>query len=559
MNGELFEIESGRERRSLPLVDRRPRVVLVNSNQVKPTIAPIAFDYLHEPLVEAGFEVDILDLCFSDDYEDTIARYCRKQRVDFWGVTLRNTDDVYFSSQHSFIPLARAMIAALKRHRAVPLTVGGVGFSIMPEKIIELTGADYGIVCEGEVAFPELLTRLSKNQPVDDVPNLVHRTPEGIKKNPVRYAELGELSSHQRRLANNEKYFLYGGQAAVETKRGCNRRCIYCVEPLTKGGKIRFHTPAQVADQIESLVDRGIYAFHVNDSEFNLSIKHPIAVCEELIKRGLHERVEWYAYGMPAPFPDELAAAMSEAGCVGMNFGADAASEKMLRILRRTFTKADVGKAVETSRKHGLRYIIEILFGAPGETGETVKETVDYLKEIDAERVSVTAGLRIFPGTELERMVRAEGISRNNPNLYGAIENNEDLMQPLFYLPTTIHDQPLEYIDELTRGDTRFFGVNSDGFNYNANDLLVDAINDGARGAYWSILSDAVDVQRSQLAANANYAGRNAPVCGRPSGMFSRFRSSPPSQAAVAAERLVQAQRARRSIIPSARPRSWAW
>ncbi len=558
MSRELSIFGAGRQHGNV--VGIRPRVVLVNSNQVKPTIAPIAFDYLHEPLAAAGFEVDVLDLCFADDYEEAIARYCRAGRVDFWGVTLRNTDDVYFSSQHSFLPVAKNMIAALKRHADVPLTMGGVGFSVMPERILEMCGADYGIVCEGEVAFPELLTRLWRKQPVDDVPNLVHRQHGVIKRNPVRYAALETVQSHKRKLANNEKYFLYGGQAAVETKRGCNRRCIYCVEPLTKGGKLRFHTPEQVADQIESLVDRGIYAFHINDSEFNLSIKHPIAVCDELIRRGLHRRIEWYAYGMPAPFPDELAKRMREAGCAGMNFGADAASDKMLRILKRTFTKADVGAAVETSRRHGLRYIIEILFGAPGETAETVKETVDYMKEIDAERVSVTAGLRVFPGTELERMVRAEGISRDNPNLYGAVENNDDLIEPLFYLPTSIAPSPLEYIDELTRGDTRFFGVNTDGFNYNANDLLVEAIADGARGAYWAILSDTVAARREQLAANPNYMGRNQPAaCGRMSGMFGRYRTTPPSQAAEEAERTVQARKHRRSMELRERPRTWAW
>lgn len=536
----------------------KPRVVLVNSNQVRPTVAPIAFDYLHEPLVEAGFEVDLLDLCFADDYEDAIARYCRTRRVDYWGVTFRNTDDVYFSSQHSFIPLVRDMVAALKRHAPVPLTMGGVGFSIMPEKIMELCGADFGIVCEGEVAFPELLKRLQKREPVHDVPNLVYRTPEGIKRNPVRYAELSQLSSHKRKLANNERYFLYGGQAAVETKRGCNRRCIYCVEPISKGGKLRFHTPEQVADQIESLVDRGIYAFHFNDSEFNLSIKHPIAVCDEIIRRGLHKRIEWYAYGMPAPFPDELARKMREAGCVGMNFGADAACDKMLRILKRTFTKADVGRAVETSRRHGLRYIIELLFGAPGETAETVKETIDYMREIDAERVSVTAGLRVFPGTELERIVRAEGIHRDNPNLFGAIEDNDDLLKPLFYLPTTIADKPLEYIDELTRGDPRFFGVNTDGFNYNANDLLVEAINAGARGAYWAILSDSVAARRAQLLGMTNYEGQS-PLSGCRKSAASASAGPHNSEAAVQAERVVLLQRQEKKRAVRERPRTWAW
>jgi len=539
----------------IALRPNKPRVVLVNTNQIRPTIAPIAFDYLHEPLVRAGFQVDILDLCFSDDFEDSIARYCATRRVDFWGVTLRNTDDVYFSSQQSFIPVVASMIAALRRHRDVPVTVGGVGFSVMPELILERIGADYGIVCEGEVAFPELLLRLRDGRAIDDVPNLVFRGEQGIVRNPVRYAELDEVPSHRRTLVNNERYFLHGGQAAVETKRGCNRRCIYCVEPISKGSRIRFHTPAQVADQIESLVERGIYAFHINDSEFNLGVRHPIAVCDEIIRRGLHTKIEWYAYGMPAPFPEELARKMREAGCVGMNFGADAASDTMLTILRRTFTKADIGRALETSRRAGLRTIIELLFGAPGETRETIRETIDYMKAIDAERVSVTAGLRVFPGTELERLIRAEGFTKDNPNLSGAIEGNDSMLEPVFYLPTSMGANPLEYIASLTDGDPRFFGVNTDGFNYNSNQLLVDAIAAGARGAYWSILSDSVAAYREALAPNEGSCRRSTRSTG-PVPSISHLVASP---TAVEAARRAQTYAQRRRSLPRERPTTWAW
>lgn len=478
----------------------RPLVVLVNTNQIQPPIAPIAFDYLYEPLIQAGFQVDILDLCFAADYKEAIVRYCATHQVDFWGVTLRNTDDVYFASQQSFLDLVREMIAALKRQRNVPVTLGGVGFSIMPERILERCGADYGIVCEGEVAFPALLGCLRAGQPLDSVPNLVWRTDAGIVRNPVRYADLLTLPTHQRTLVDNERYFLHGGQAGIETKRGCNRRCIYCVEPLTKGQRLRFHSPAQVADQIQNLVERGIFAFHINDSEFNLSIQHPIAICDELIRRNLHRRIEWYAYGMPAPFPDHLASKMREAGCVGMNFGTDSASEVMLAVLQRTFTKEDIRSALKTCRRHGLRSLVELLFGAPGETAATIKETIEFMQEIDAESVSITAGLRVFPGTELERMVRAEGITPDNPNLFGAITDNEDLSKPLFYLRAAIADNPLEYIASLTRGDPRFFTVNAEILNYSTNQALIDAISAGARGAYWSILTEIDAVRRSAAA-----------------------------------------------------------
>jgi hypothetical protein len=140
------------------------------------------------------------------------------------------------------------------------------------------------------------------------------------------------------------------------------------------------------------------------------------------------------------------------------------------------------------------------------------------LKAIDAERVSVTAGLRVFPGTELEQMVRAEGITPDNPNLFGVIEDNEDLLQPLFYLPVTIAPKPLEYIAELTKGDERFFGVNADGFNYNANDVLVDAIARGEKGAYWAILSDCFKRHRAEMSANASYGAGRAPAYVGPDG-----------------------------------------
>src|SRR5262249_39093413 len=154
----------------------------------------------------------------------------------------------------------REMVAALRLRRDVPIIMGGVGFSIMPEKILEYCGADFGIVCEGEVSFPMLLTRLVNKQPYDDISGLVYRSGGQFKRNPVAFANLVAVGAHHRLLVNNEKYFATGGLAAVETKRGCTRACIYCVEPLVKGRRVRLRDPRDIADEIESLADRGIYA-----------------------------------------------------------------------------------------------------------------------------------------------------------------------------------------------------------------------------------------------------------------------------------------------------------
>ncbi len=321
---------------------------------------------------------------------------------------------------------------------------------------------------------------------------MVYRNGDGVHSTPLAPNTCGplrDIGPHKRELVDNEHYFAKGGQLGIETKRGCNRACIYCVEPLIKGRQVRLRDPEDVVDEMESLVERGLNVFHINDSEFNLSIAHPLALCDAIIRRNLASKIRWYAYGMPRPFPDELAAAMKAAGCVGMNFGVDSASEKMLKILRRTFRPADIEHAVNTAKRHGLEHIIELLFGAPGETQETVRETIEFIKRVNPERVSVTVGLRIFPGTELERMIRSEGLDESNPNLHGHINGNDDLLHPVFYLPTTLGPDPQKFIADLIGDDRRFFGANTSMFNYNANDALVEAIAQGERGAYWSILN----------------------------------------------------------------------
>jgi radical SAM superfamily enzyme YgiQ (UPF0313 family) len=467
------------------------RVTFVNTNQVKPAIAPIAFDYLSAPMERAGFELKLLDLCFADDCDAAIVEHCRTHAPHYWAVTLRNTDDVYFSSGYSFLEKIRDIVASLRRACPVPVVMGGAGFSVMPEKLLAYLGADFGVVREGEFSLPELLTCLEEGRSFTHIAGLVYRSVDGVHSTPLAPNSCGpldRLGPHKRELVDNKHYFAKGGQIGIETKRGCNRSCIYCVEPLIKGRTVRLRNPEDVVDEMEGLVERGIDVFHINDSEFNLSIAHPLALCRAIIQRNLAPRIQWYAYGMPRPFPDELAAAMKAAGCVGMNFGVDSASEKMLRILRRTFAPGDIERAVQTVKRHGLEHIIELLFGAPGETQDTVRETIEFIKRVDPERVSVTVGLRIFPGTELERMIRREGLDGSNPNLHGHVDGNGDLLHPVFYLPTTLGPDPQKFIAELIGDDSRFFGANTNLFNYNANEALVEAIAQGERGAYWSIL-----------------------------------------------------------------------
>lgn len=470
--------------------DARPVVAMVNTNRIRPVVAPIAFDYLYEPLCEAGFAPILLDLCFEDDWRPAIMRMVARDAPDFWGVTLRNTDDACFSGKHSFLDLVRDMINEIRAWSASPVVLGGVGFSVAPGAILSRCGADFGIQREGERSFPELLSRLRKGAPFDDIPGLVFRRRDEIVVVPPGMADLSETPARGRAFVDNARYFAEGGMVAIETKRGCNRSCIYCVEPGVKGRKVRLRPPALAVDEMERLADRGLDAFHINDSEFNLDVEHAHAFCDEIRRRGdLARRIRWYAYGMPHPFPQQLADAMIAAGCAGMNFGVDSADDHILRTIRRTFRRRHIVQMIETCRTAGLLSMIELLFGFPEETYETAENSIRFMQACDAPLVSLTAGIRVFPGTVMAEIVAREGLSTANPNLHGAIEGNEQMLEPLFYLPSRLGPDFVGAISRLVAGDSRFLPMNSPIMNYDDNGILVEEIAKGARGAYWDILN----------------------------------------------------------------------
>ena len=130
---------------------------------------------------------------------------------------------------------------------------------------------------------------------------------------------------------DNGRYFAFGGQIGLETKRGCHRQCLYCADPVAKGSFVRLRDVRHIADEAKALLVQGIDMLHLCDSEFNLPRDHALAVCREFIRQGLGERINWYAYLSVVPFDKELAKAMQRAGCVGIDFTTDSAHAEMLK------------------------------------------------------------------------------------------------------------------------------------------------------------------------------------------------------------------------------------
>jgi radical SAM superfamily enzyme YgiQ (UPF0313 family) len=194
------------------------------------------------------------------------------------------------------------------------------------------------------------------------------------------------------------------------------------------------------------------------------------------------------------PFDAGLASAMRKAGCVGIDFTGDSASPAMLKTYRQPHTAEDLALAVRLSRHAGIKVMIDLLLGGPGETPQTAKQTIGFIKQINPDCAGAPLGVRIYPGTEMVNIVAAEGRLETNPNIHRKYTGPVDLFRPTFYISHLLGERPARLIKDLIAGDKRFFepidevdAVSTD-HNYNDNTELVNAIKAGARGAYWHIL-----------------------------------------------------------------------
>jgi radical SAM superfamily enzyme YgiQ (UPF0313 family) len=473
-------------------------LVLVNTNRMTPPIGPIGLDYVACAARDAALDVRVADLCLAPDRAAALDDAFAGAEARLVGLSFRNVDDSFWPSGTSFLPVLAETIEAVRERSSAPIVLGGVGLSIFAERILRETGVEFAVCGDGEKAIVALHAALEGSKDLSGVPGLIWRDGETIHAN--RPAWESDLSLPTRRDAiDNATYFRLGGQGGVETKRGCPRPCIYCADPLAKGTVVRPRDPREIANEIESLAAQGVDVLHTCDGEFNVPGAHAKAVCEELIRRGIGERVRWYAYLAVVPFDDELAGTMRRAGCVGVNFTGDSACDSVLSVYRKAHRRDDLRKVVGLCRKHDLAVMVDLLLGGPGETPETLGDSIEFFKRLGPDCVGAALGMRLYPGTAAPEVLLQEGPLEDNPGLRRRYEGPVDLLYPTFYISPALGPNPARTVKELVAGDERFFEPQeesdaasvedpSSDYNYNDNDPLVRAIADGARGAYWDIL-----------------------------------------------------------------------
>ena len=413
------------------------RVLLISPNSSRLIVVPppIGLATLAARLQQAGHQVELFDFMFIDEPLRHLQQRLKEFRPTLLGLSIRNIDDQDPLKPTEFLPLYREVVAVLRQCVPnVPLALGGPGFSIFAKSLMNELRADYGISGEGELAFIELLDRLSKDE-------------KGVQSDAVQRIPSTDMSiADVSPWIDLPSYYAtkstvgVPGSIPIEISRGCPKKCIYCTTPKVQGQANRSYSPKEIVDTIEKFnKEFGFRRYYFISPAFNEPSDLAHAICDEIIGRKL--KILFNTLLHPANVDEELIDKMVQAGLFLANVSSESMCDETLRALGRDYKARDCLRLIAKLRKRKLRLQNFLLLGGPGETKQTVKLSIERAIEAGGTLINVSPGLRIYPGTALHRLAIAEGL----------VSPDDTLLRPRFYFSPETRDWLPGYVQELVK------------------------------------------------------------------------------------------------------------
>jgi radical SAM superfamily enzyme YgiQ (UPF0313 family) len=430
------------------------RFLIINSNRHRSPwpVPPVGACAVAAAAAAAGHEVRLLDLCFAHRPEQAVAQAVSEFRPDLVGISIRNFDNCDWHASRSFLPEIRDRIVRPAREAAgCPIVLGGGAAGLMPTEFLEYFNADYVISGDGEPAIVGLLDALAGKMPLRDVPSLTFRE-NGVVRvgTPARAPDLDTLPLPEpERWLDLARYASYGGPVGIQTRRGCALRCTYCAYNEIEGRCYRLKSHDRIAREIVGAVRAGVHEIEFVDSTFNVPLDHALAVCHRLETEKFPARFSTMGIN-PVAATEELFDALAAAGFAEIAVTAESGSAAMLASLGKGFTLDDLARTARLARRSRLPVMWYFLFGGPGETEATVRETFRFIDAHIPRRhlVLMVSGIRIVAGSPLAAQVTAVG----GPS--GA-----DLLEPVFYEPLVDRRRLFELVEQRVASRPNHMGL----------------------------------------------------------------------------------------------------
>ena len=355
---------------------------------------PLGLAYLASALSEAGVTVKILDLVvypYSQTMLQTLIEDFKPRVAGITAVTMTFDNAI-------------GVIADIKRIDPDIFTVMGgphVSFSAR-ETLNAWPQLDVIVLGEGERTAVELVQGMHSGRAWAGVNGIAYRKGTEIcftaKRGPIE--NLDDLPVPDRRLLPLGRYRALGMPISLTTSRGCPYKCIFCVGRKMVGARVRYRSAANIVDELEYLNSLNFQQINIADDLFTANKNHCNAVCDEIINRGLP--LKWTSFARVDTVTDALLAKMKAAGCSAVSFGIESANPQILKTIKKGITLKQVGDAVNMCQKAAIMPFASFILGLPGETPQTIKETMEFGNRL--KKLGLSFGFHLlapFPGTEV--------------------------------------------------------------------------------------------------------------------------------------------------------------
>jgi radical SAM superfamily enzyme YgiQ (UPF0313 family) len=316
------------------------KLLLIQSylGQSEPVVFPLGLACLKPYLKD--HEVNVFDMNTVEEPFQSLKGIVASFNPDLIGISLRNIDSTNKRKVVFYYKYTKKTIDIIKTCTDARIVMGGSGFSMFAREIMEdEPGIDYGVYLEGEVTFSELLKNLDTPESVKSI--YYRRDGEIFFTGHRSYSSFEDLKPPDTTILPIDKYNGFPDALGVETKRGCQLNCIYCVYGFLNGNNYRLKSPGAVVDEIEALnKNQGAQRFTFIDSVFNIPQNHAEAVLREMIARKLDTK--WSAWFSEKDLSSQFLALAKQAGCDHVIFSPDGFSDKTLTKLGKNIRKKDI-------------------------------------------------------------------------------------------------------------------------------------------------------------------------------------------------------------------------
>lgn len=295
----------------------------------------------------------------------------------------------------------------------VPVGARGAPCYVLAEDILEREATvDFCVRGEYELVFASLVRRGYR-----EAVGTVYRDGQAVRANPASglAADLDLLPRPDRSSIDPSLYTVRGlglPQATVRVQRGCPFPCTYCLVHTVSGDKARHRSPASIADEMAEVQEGGIDFFYLRADTFSLNRAWTEQTCEAIAARCPGAR--WVTTTRVECVDDEILAAMGRAGCYGISFGIDAASETIGQKVRKKPDRERAREAMRGCDRHGIVSLGYAMIGFLWDTEQTVDETEAFLRDVRPDLLTIHFA-HPYPGTPYYDEVQQGAVAIASP------------------------------------------------------------------------------------------------------------------------------------------------